>query len=121
MPNEYARAVHELVQAKVEQRAPEIEIETKGRAAQGHQHHGRAQEEHADQGTDESQGCGAQANGKGRSEAAAVAINSALSGRSASDCTLVFAQANSSQPISTHKQRASSSLPFDEPSAPSKT
>ncbi len=28
MPNEYARAVHELVQAKTEQRAPEVEIET---------------------------------------------------------------------------------------------
>src|SRR5215510_2817807 len=27
MPNEYARAVHELVQAKIEQRAPELEIE----------------------------------------------------------------------------------------------
>ena len=28
MPNEYARAVRELVEAKVEQRAPEVEIET---------------------------------------------------------------------------------------------
>ena len=28
MPNEYARAVHELVLAKIEQRAPEVEIET---------------------------------------------------------------------------------------------
>ena len=28
MPNEYARAVHELVRAKIEQRAPEVEIET---------------------------------------------------------------------------------------------
>ena len=28
MPNEYARAVHELVQAKIEQRAPGVEIET---------------------------------------------------------------------------------------------
>jgi DNA end-binding protein Ku len=28
MPNEYARAVQELVQAKIEQRAPEVEIET---------------------------------------------------------------------------------------------
>ena len=28
MPNEYARAVRELVEAKVEQRAPEIEVET---------------------------------------------------------------------------------------------
>ena len=28
MPNEYPRAVHELVQAKIEQRAPELEIET---------------------------------------------------------------------------------------------
>ena len=28
MPNEYARAVHELVQAKIEQRAREVEIET---------------------------------------------------------------------------------------------
>src|SRR5262245_8805372 len=27
-PNEYARAVHELVQAKIEQRAPQVEIET---------------------------------------------------------------------------------------------
>ena len=33
MPNEYARAVHELVQAKVEQRAPEVEIETEKREA----------------------------------------------------------------------------------------
>ena len=33
MPNEYSRAVHELVQAKVEQRAPEVEIEpAKGEA-----------------------------------------------------------------------------------------
>jgi DNA end-binding protein Ku len=30
MPNDYARAVHELVQAKIEQRAPEVEIEAKG-------------------------------------------------------------------------------------------
>jgi DNA end-binding protein Ku len=28
IPNEYVRAVHELVQAKIEQRAPEVEIET---------------------------------------------------------------------------------------------
>jgi len=28
LPNEHARAVHELVQAKIEQRAPEVEIET---------------------------------------------------------------------------------------------
>jgi DNA end-binding protein Ku len=28
MPNEYARAAHELVQAKIEQRAPEVEMET---------------------------------------------------------------------------------------------
>ena len=33
MPNEYANAVHELVQAKVEQRAPEVEIETEKREA----------------------------------------------------------------------------------------
>jgi non-homologous end joining protein Ku len=31
MPNEYARAVHELVQAKIKQRAPEVEIETEKR------------------------------------------------------------------------------------------
>src|SRR5262245_12869694 len=31
MPNEYADAVHELVQAKVEQRAPEVEIGTEER------------------------------------------------------------------------------------------
>jgi DNA end-binding protein Ku len=31
MPNEYAHAVHELVQAKIEQRAPEVEIETEKR------------------------------------------------------------------------------------------
>jgi len=28
LPNEYAKAVHELVQAKIEQRAPQVEIET---------------------------------------------------------------------------------------------
>ena len=51
-----ARAVHELVQAKIEQRAPEVEIETeKRRSPEGRQHHGRAQEEHASEGTDESQ------------------------------------------------------------------
>jgi DNA end-binding protein Ku len=33
MPNEYARAVHELVRAKIEQRAPEVEIETEKREA----------------------------------------------------------------------------------------
>jgi DNA end-binding protein Ku len=33
MPNEYAEAVHELVQAKIEQRAPEVEIETEKREA----------------------------------------------------------------------------------------
>src|SRR6476660_2242319 len=33
MPNEYAQAVHELVQAKIEQRAPEVEIETEKREA----------------------------------------------------------------------------------------
>jgi DNA end-binding protein Ku len=31
MPNEYARAIHELVRAKIEQRAPEVEIETEKR------------------------------------------------------------------------------------------
>jgi DNA end-binding protein Ku len=31
MPNEYAKAVHELVQAKIEQRAPEVEIEAEKR------------------------------------------------------------------------------------------
>ena len=31
MPNEYARAVQELVQAKIEQRAPEVEIQTEKR------------------------------------------------------------------------------------------
>jgi DNA end-binding protein Ku len=31
MPNEYANAVHELVQAKIEQRAPEVEIEAEPR------------------------------------------------------------------------------------------
>ena len=31
MPNEYALAVHELVQAKIEQRAPEVEIESEKR------------------------------------------------------------------------------------------
>ena len=31
MPNEYAKAIHELVQAKVEERAPAIEIETQKR------------------------------------------------------------------------------------------
>ena len=30
MPNEYARAVHKLLQAKIEQRAPEVEIEPGG-------------------------------------------------------------------------------------------
>ena len=70
MPNEYARAVHELVQAKIEQRAPEVEIETaKGETAEGHQHHGCAQEEHAGEGTDEGQRRGAEANGKGRAKA----------------------------------------------------
>jgi DNA end-binding protein Ku len=33
MPNEYARAIHELVQAKIEQRAPEVEIEAEKREA----------------------------------------------------------------------------------------
>ena len=33
MPNEYAEAIHELVQAKVEERAPAIEIETEKREA----------------------------------------------------------------------------------------
>src|SRR5215475_1332984 len=31
MPNEYARSVYELVQAKIEQRAPEVQIETEKR------------------------------------------------------------------------------------------
>jgi hypothetical protein len=33
MPNEYARAVRELVRAKVEQRAPEVQIESEKREA----------------------------------------------------------------------------------------
>ena len=33
MPNEYARAVHELIHAKIEQRAPEVEIEAEKREA----------------------------------------------------------------------------------------
>jgi len=40
-----------------------------GRAAQGHQHHGRAQEEHAGQGSDESHGSSSQKDGKIRSKA----------------------------------------------------
>jgi DNA end-binding protein Ku len=32
MPDEYASALHELVQAKIEQRAPEIVMEAKGEA-----------------------------------------------------------------------------------------
>ena len=56
MPNEYARAVHELVQAKIEQRAPEVEIETaKRRVPEGHQHFGRAKKEHAGKGTGDGQ------------------------------------------------------------------
>lgn len=33
MPDEYARAVHELVRAKVEQRAPELTVEAEGKPA----------------------------------------------------------------------------------------
>ena len=56
MPNEYAQAIHELVQAKVEQRAPEVQIETEKREnSESRQHHGRAQEEHAGEGADEGQ------------------------------------------------------------------
>ena len=70
MPNEYAHAVQELVQAKIEQRAPEIEIETaKGETAEGRQHHGSPQEEHAGEGSDESHRSGPQENGKGRAKA----------------------------------------------------
>ena len=74
MPNEYARAVHELVQAKIEQRAPEVEIETaKGETPEGHQHHGRAEKEHAGERPGEGQRCGAEANGKGSAQAGSAA------------------------------------------------
>ena len=95
MPNEYARAVHELVQAKIEQRAPEVEIETaKGETAEGHQHHGRPEEEHAGEGTGEGQRRSAEANGKGGAKArhcSFVAFDEAIA---APNCSLVFAGAD---------------------------
>jgi DNA end-binding protein Ku len=52
MPNEHARAVRELVQAKIEQRAPEVEIETpKGESPKVI----NIMEEHAGQRADDSQ------------------------------------------------------------------
>ena len=66
MPNEYAQAVHELVQAKIEQRAPEVEIETEKReTSQGGQHHGRAQEEYAGERSGQGPRRGGQASGQG--------------------------------------------------------
>ena len=61
-PNEYAEAIHELVLAKVEERAPEVQIETEKREdSEGRQHHGRAQEKYASKGADEGQRRGSQA------------------------------------------------------------
>src|SRR5262245_9810518 len=54
MPNEYANAVHELVQAKIEQRAPEVEIETpKGESPKVINIMDAPEEEYAGAGTDE--------------------------------------------------------------------
>ena len=56
MPNEYARAIHELVEAKVEQRAPEVQIETEKREAPKVVNIMDAlKEEHAGEGADEGQ------------------------------------------------------------------
>ena len=44
--DEYNEAVWELINAKIEHRAPEI-VEAGARRRQGHQHHGRAEEERA--------------------------------------------------------------------------
>ena len=61
MPDEYAAALHELVQAKIEQRAPEIAVEAKGDAPKVINMYGCAQGECAGQRPREGQGRGAQA------------------------------------------------------------
>ena len=59
MPNEYVRTVQELVRAKIEQRAPEVEIETtKGETPKVINIMGRAQEEHSGKRASEGQRCG---------------------------------------------------------------
>jgi hypothetical protein len=63
MPNEYARAVHELVRAKVEQRAPEVQIETEKREAPKVVNIRRAQEEYGGERADKGSGRSSQANG----------------------------------------------------------
>jgi len=43
MPDQFTAAVKECLRTKVEQRAPEVTIEKKGKhAPPGHQHYGRA-------------------------------------------------------------------------------
>ena len=55
MPNEYAKAVKELVRAKVEHRAPEIQVaDESGKPPKVIQHHGCAEREHAGQGARQS-------------------------------------------------------------------
>jgi hypothetical protein len=46
MPDQYAAAVHDYLRAKVEQRAPEVTIESKGKPAPQVINNGCAQEEH---------------------------------------------------------------------------
>jgi len=65
IPDKYAETLRELLRAKVEQRAPQIEVATKGQGkARSRQHHGSAQAEYGVEGTREGAGCGAEANGQ---------------------------------------------------------
>ena len=65
-----------------------------GRAAQGHQHHGRAQEEHAGEGSSQGQGRGAEAHGKGCAETAHYLHITALETITTPNCSLIFAGAD---------------------------
>ena len=65
MPDQYAEAIREMIQAKIENRAPEVVV-AYGRQARDcrRQYHGCAKEEHGGQGTDQGARRGAEEDGK---------------------------------------------------------
>jgi Ku protein len=75
MPNEYASAVHELVQAKIPTASARgRDRATARRADECPQHHGCSKEEHAGKGTGKSSRCRPQANGQGYAKARRPAL-----------------------------------------------
>jgi hypothetical protein len=91
---EYAEAVHSLVQAKVEQRAPAVELEAAKNERPRWSTSWRPKEVHADKEPNASERSCSQANGRSRTEGAFFAGITSFSIRDASDRALVVTNAD---------------------------